>query len=106
MGFEDKKMLRQRHKRSKSCTVPEKKKLEDENSIDSSLDASQRLKLDLPRCGDKSFEMKKDLSPDVKFKSSLKQEVCILNLCVASSLSLVQDHLPHSHSWLHSDSRA
>lgn len=28
-----------------SCTVPEKKKLEDENSIDSSLDASQRLKL-------------------------------------------------------------
>jgi hypothetical protein len=45
MGFEDKKMLRQRHKRSKSCTVPEKKKLEDENSIDSSLDASQRLKL-------------------------------------------------------------
>ncbi|VYS53293.1 unnamed protein product [Arabidopsis thaliana] len=75
MGFEDKKMLRQRHKRSKSCTVPEKKKLEDENSIDSSLDASQRLKLDLPRCGDKSFEMKKDLSPDVKFKSSLKQEI-------------------------------
>ncbi|KAG7567450.1 hypothetical protein ISN45_Aa04g003250 [Arabidopsis thaliana x Arabidopsis arenosa] len=75
MGFEDKKMQRQRHKRSKSCTVPEKKKLEDENSIDSSLDVSQRLKLDLPRCGDKSVETKKDLSPDVKFKSSLKQEI-------------------------------
>ncbi|XP_010417116.1 PREDICTED: uncharacterized protein LOC104702894 [Camelina sativa] len=64
-------MQRQRHKRSKSCTVPEKKKLEDENSIDCSLNASQRLKLDLPRCG----ETKKDLSPDVKFKSSLKQEI-------------------------------
>ncbi|EOA26696.1 hypothetical protein CARUB_v10022780mg [Capsella rubella] len=68
-------MLRQRHKRSKSCTVPEKKKIEDENSIDCSLDASQRLKLDLPRCGDKSVETKKDLSPDVPFKSSLKQEI-------------------------------
>ncbi|CAE6004718.1 unnamed protein product [Arabidopsis arenosa] len=68
-------MRRQRHKRSKSCTVLEKKKLEDENSIDSSLDVSQRLKLDLPRCGDKSVETKKDLSPDVKFKSSLKQEI-------------------------------
>ncbi|KAL1212179.1 hypothetical protein V5N11_001432 [Cardamine amara subsp. amara] len=75
MGFEDKKMQIQRHKRSKSCTVPEKKRLEDDNSIDSSLNASQRLKLDLPRCCDKSVETKKNLSPDVKVQSSLKQEI-------------------------------
>ncbi|CAA7033174.1 unnamed protein product [Microthlaspi erraticum] len=73
MGFEDKK---QSHTRSKSWTIPEKKKLEEDNSIDPSLNAaSQRFKLDLPRCCDKSVEPKKNLSPDVKVQSSLKQEI-------------------------------
>ncbi|KAF8083498.1 hypothetical protein N665_0770s0019 [Sinapis alba] len=73
MGFEDKKMQSKRHNRSKSWTVPEKKKLEEDNNnnIVSSLNASQRFKLDLPRCCDKSVEMKKE----VKVQSSLKQEI-------------------------------
>ncbi|VVB08814.1 unnamed protein product [Arabis nemorensis] len=76
MGFEDKKMQRQRHKRSKSCNVLEKKRLEEDNSIDCSLNPSQRFKLDLPRCCDKSVETtKKNLLPDVKVQSSLKQEI-------------------------------
>ncbi|KAG2308181.1 hypothetical protein Bca52824_027929 [Brassica carinata] len=62
-----------RHNRSKSWTVPEKKKLEEDNNsnIVSSLNASQRFKLDLPRCCDKSVETKKE----VKVQSSLKQEI-------------------------------
>ncbi|KAH0886033.1 hypothetical protein HID58_062129 [Brassica napus] len=71
MGFEDKKMQSKRHNRSKSWTVPEKKKLEEDNnnnSIVSSLNASQRFKLDLPRCCDKSVK-------EVKVQSSLKQEI-------------------------------
>ncbi|ESQ46309.1 hypothetical protein EUTSA_v10000068mg [Eutrema salsugineum] len=75
MGFEDKKMQSQRHNRSKSWTVPEKKCLEEDKSIDCSLNTSQRFKLDLPRCCDKSVETKKSLSPDVKVQSSLKQEI-------------------------------
>ncbi|KAJ0260397.1 Uncharacterized protein HA466_0066040 [Hirschfeldia incana] len=73
MGFEDKKMQSKRHSRSKSWTVPEKKKLEEDNnnSIVSSLNASQRFKVDLPRCCDKSVETKKE----VKAQSSLKQEI-------------------------------
>ncbi|CAG7907051.1 unnamed protein product [Brassica rapa] len=71
MGFEDKKMQSKRHNRSKSWTVPEKKKPEEDNnnnSIVSSLGASQRFKVDLPRCCDKSVK-------EVKVQSSLKQEI-------------------------------
>uniref|UniRef100_A0A1J3CTF9 DUF547 domain-containing protein n=1 Tax=Noccaea caerulescens TaxID=107243 RepID=A0A1J3CTF9_NOCCA len=75
MGFEDKKMQKQRHNRSKSWTIPENKRLEEDNSIDPSPNTSQRFKLDLPRCCEKSVETKKNLSPDVKVQSSLKQEI-------------------------------
>ncbi|CAH8381765.1 unnamed protein product [Eruca vesicaria subsp. sativa] len=73
MGFEDKKMQSKRHNRSKSWTVPEKKKLEEDNNNNTvpSLNSSQRFKLDLPRCCDKSVETKKE----VKVQSSLKQEI-------------------------------
>ncbi|KAF8109331.1 hypothetical protein N665_0098s0059 [Sinapis alba] len=46
MGFEDKKMHIKRHNHFKSWTVPEKKKLEEDNNITVfSFNASQRFKL-------------------------------------------------------------
>ncbi|CAN8284038.1 unnamed protein product [Cochlearia groenlandica] len=75
-------MQRQRHNRSKSWNIPEKKKLEEEEEeeddkkiIDCSLNASQRFKLDLPRFLEKSNHTNKNQPPNVKVHSFLKQEI-------------------------------
>ncbi|CAA7037850.1 unnamed protein product [Microthlaspi erraticum] len=72
-----------------SWDIPEKKKLEEDSSTDPSLNASQRFKLDLPRCCEKSVETKKNLSPDVKVQSSLKQEIQELEKDYKTSLMFV-----------------
>ncbi|TXG59553.1 hypothetical protein EZV62_014126 [Acer yangbiense] len=79
MGFEgigDSKMfglrVTSRHKRSKS--FPDKKKIEEEDTLSTSLDASHRAKLDMGRLKETAKAKKKEL-PNTEVQKSLQQEI-------------------------------